>query len=111
VYVPRSDNSSSCLSSVTFVDHTPWRYFFICSYTVLSDSGKCFLTVVLVSPGHVIKFSALMAFIQIASPGNPTAVWGYLMDWGIDGKLYTFFTSSLSFSLSFDTDNVHSFSV
>ncbi len=73
--------------------------------------GSVFLTFVLVSLDHVMKFPTLMAFIHVVSTGNPAAVWRYLMDWGIDGKLYTFCTSSLSFSLSFDTDNFHSFSV
>jgi hypothetical protein len=58
-----------------------------------------------------MKFPALMAFIHVALTGNPVAAWKYLMDWGIDGQLYTFCTCSLSFSLSFDTGNVHSFSV
>ncbi len=82
------------LSTFCFVDLTPWCCFFMCPCCVSSEFGKCFLTAVVVSPGHVTKFPVFIASNHVSFTGNPAAVWRYHIDCGIIGKLYTLLTIS-----------------
>jgi hypothetical protein len=78
---------SSFVSIFVLIDLTPRRCFLICPCWVLSESGKCFLTVVVVSPGHVTKFPYLIASIHVSLTGNLAAAWRYLIDCWIEGRL------------------------
>ena len=57
------------LLTVCFVDLTPCHCFSICPCCVSSESGKCFLTSVVVSPGHMTSFLLLLCLAMFLSPG------------------------------------------